>query len=347
MTMNTALSTTLPGLDLDRVGAWLFEQRPELTLGPLSGRVLAGGKSNLTYEITDGRARWVVRRPPLGHVLATAHDMGREFRVLTALAETDVPVPRPEILCDDTTVADAPFYVMEHVAGTSYGTAAELTALGEDQVRAITTAMIDTLASLHRVRPNEVGLEDFGRPIGFLGRQVHRWKKQFDASHPRDLPAAEELYLRLAAAQPPPSADGIVHGDYRLDNLLVEDGNRVAAVVDWEMATVGDPLTDVALLVVYHRLGAAGVEALPDVSRADGFLTESEILDRYTERSGRALSHLGFYLALASFKTAVILEGIHYRYRLGKTVGPGFDSVGDAVEPLLEAGLAALQNPRF
>jgi aminoglycoside phosphotransferase (APT) family kinase protein len=336
-----------PGLDPDRLRRFLDEASPGLVAGPLAARLVAGGKSNLTYVVTDGQGSWVVRRPPLGHVLATAHDMAREYRVMTALRDTDVPVPRTHALCEDPEVMDAPFYVMEHVAGTPYRHAAELEPLGSERTRTISTRMTDTLATLHRVDPAAVGLDDFGRPDGFLERQVRRWKKQLDASRSRDLPGIEELHATLAARVPGRSENGIVHGDYRLDNLLVDDEDRVRAVLDWEMATLGDPLTDVALLMVYQRMAGMPAGALvADACTAPGFLSNEEMLARYAEVGGRDLSAFGFYLGLAYFKIAVIIEGIHYRHAHGQTVGEGFEGVGAGVGPLVEAGLAALKEDR-
>ncbi|GAB2657610.1 phosphotransferase family protein [Nocardia goodfellowii] len=334
----------LPGLDLDRFTGWLAVNRPDLAKGPLRGDLIAGGKSNLTYRITDGTTAFVLRRPPLGHVLATAHDMAREHRVISALAGTGVPVPATYALCEDTDVIGAPFYLMEFVTGTPYRSAAELEALGPQRTTTVSTGLIDTLAALHTVDPAAVALTDFGRPHGFLERQVRRWKKQLDASHSRDLPAADELHALLAQQQPPQSATGIVHGDYRLDNVLIDDRDRVAAVLDWEMATLGDPLTDIGLLLVYQRMGAFRMPGVTDVATAPGFGTETELLDRYARHTGRDLTHIGFYVALASFKLAVIAEGIHYRYLHGQTVGSGFATVGDMVDPLLRAGIAALHD---
>ncbi|MBY8863505.1 phosphotransferase family protein [Nocardia sp. CA2R105] len=336
----------LPGLDPDRLTAWLSDARPGLVGGPLRGRLIAGGRSNLTYEITDGTSVWILRRPPLGHVLATAHDMTREYRVINALADTDVPVPAAYALCEDADVIGAPFYVMERILGTPYRTAAELESLGAERTRAISADLIDTLAALHRVDPAAVGLAEFGRPEGFLERQVRRWKKQLDASYTRDLPAAEELHALLAKHVPAQSSTGIVHGDYRLDNVLVDEQDRIAAVIDWEMATLGDPLTDVGLLQVYKRMSAFELAGINDAAAAPGQLSETEMLERYSERSGRDLSHIGFYIALASFKLAVICEGIHFRHLNGQTVGEGFEAIGATVEPLLQSGIAVLHENR-
>lgn len=333
------------GLSLASLATFLGKEAPGLLDGPLTARLLAGGKSNLTYAVTDGRRSVIVRRPPLGHVLATAHDMGREYRVLTALGPSDVPVPRTYAVCLDEKVIGAPFYVMELAPGTPYRLASELEPLGPQRTRAITERMVDTLVALHAVDPLEVGLEDFGRPAGFLERQVRRWGKQLDASRSRELAGVTELHNWLAAHVPPESKPAIVHGDFRLDNLLIDADDTVAAVLDWEMATLGDPLTDVALLLVYQSL--AGLEdggPVSDAPSAPGYLAPSEILERYAAGSGRALDHLGFHLGLAHFKLAVILEGIHYRHAQGQTVGAGFSGIGSAVEPLVAAGLDAIHK---
>ncbi|GAA3728883.1 phosphotransferase family protein [Salinactinospora qingdaonensis] len=328
-----------PGLDLFRLREYLDTHRPGLVRGELTGEVIAGGRSNLTYDVTDGHGRWVVRRPPLGHVLPTAHDMGREYRVSTALADTPVPVPPTVVLCEDTDVIGAPFYVMEYVAGTPYRDAAELAALGPDRTRAIAFCLIDTLVDLHAVDPTAVGLADFGRPQGFLERQVRRWNKQLAASRSRDLPGADELHDRLATALPTSPDPAIVHGDYRLDNVLVGPDQRITAVLDWEMSTLGDPLTDLALIVAYtNRQLPPGIVASTS-GDAPGYPGVDELVARYAQRSGRDVSNLDWYVGLAYFKLAVILEGIHYRYTQGQTVGENFDRIGEAVPPLIASGL--------
>jgi aminoglycoside phosphotransferase (APT) family kinase protein len=334
-----------PGLPLQPLARFLEEAAPGLLGDGLEAEVIAGGKSNLTYAVTDGRRSVIVRRPPLGHVLATAHDMGREHRVMSALRATAVPVPQTYAACPDPEVIGAPFFVMEHVAGTPYRLASELERLGAERVRRISERMVDTLVALHQVVPDEVGLGDFGRPRGFLGRQVRRWKQQLDSSRSREVPGIDELHARLAAAEPVEGPPGIVHGDFRLDNLLVDESDTVRAVLDWEMATLGDPLTDVALLHAYLTMPAmVDSRAVSDASLAPGFLIPDEVLDRYGRGSGRDLSDLAFHLGLAYFKLAVILEGIHYRYTQGKTVGAGFEAIGDAVEPLVAQGLRSLKE---
>jgi len=333
----------LPGLDLDRLGAWLSSTVPGAGAN-LSATLIAGGKSNLTYRVTDGDSSWIVCRPPVGELLATAHDMSREYRMMSALAPTAVPVPVMYGFCDDTSVLGAPFYVMAEIDGTPYRQAAELKDLGAERTRLISERLVDTLVAVHSVDPASVGLADFGRPEGFLGRQVGRWHKQFLAAHTRDLPVVEQLYQALSGRVPADSAPGIVHGDYRLDNVLFDAGDRPAAVIDWELATIGDSLTDLALMVAYGRLAASGNGEVSDVSEAPGFLSEQEIIDRYRLGIDRPLGDFGFYLGLAFFKMAGIFEGIHYRYVNGQTVGDGFSFAGDAVHFLLDAGLNALKE---
>ncbi|MET9257343.1 phosphotransferase family protein [Streptomyces sp. NPDC003717] len=333
-----------PGLDLGRLRTLLDRERPGLVTGSLSGRLIEGGRSNLTYAVSDGTARWVVRRPPLGHVLATAHDMRREHRVISALHPTDVPVPRPVLLCEDEEVLGAPFYVMEYVEGTPYRTAAQLAPLGPERTRAAVLGLVDTLVTLHAVDPAATGLADFGRPDGFLDRQLRRWAKQLDASRNRDLPGIDELHAALGRELPRSPAPTVVHGDYRLDNVLIGDDDRIRAVLDWEMSTLGDPLTDLGLLVMYSQpIGLPG-SPVSTTAEAAGHPSPAELVERYAAGSGRDVSAVAWYTAFAWFKLAVILEGIHYRYTLGQTVGGGFDRIGDLVPVFIEHGLTTLQE---
>ncbi|EFQ83669.1 phosphotransferase enzyme family [Aeromicrobium marinum DSM 15272] len=337
------------GLDLDALRTWLTREVPGLLGdGPWEASLITGGKSNLTYRVGDGTTEVVVRRPPLGHVLATAHDMGREHRVMSALAGTAVPVPQMHAHCTDDSVLGAPFYVMERVSGTPYNRAEQLEPLGAERTRAIAEQLVRTLADLHAVDPAEVGLADFGRPDGYLERQLRRWKKQLAASTSRELPGMDELVGRLEA-RVPDSGDGtIVHGDYRLDNVLVDRSpggdDHITAVLDWEMSTLGDPLTDVAILLAYQQLALVGggdAALVTDAPRAPGYLSAEEILQLYSTESGRDVSTMDFHLGLAFFKLAVILEGIHLRHSQGQTVGAGFDGIGDMIVPLIDAGLRA------
>ncbi|WP_328934619.1 MULTISPECIES: phosphotransferase family protein [unclassified Streptomyces] len=333
-----------PGLDLDRLRGLLDREQPGLVTGALSGRLIEGGRSNLTYAVTDGTAKWVVRRPPLGHVLATAHDMKREHRVISALHPTSVPVPRPILLCEDDEVLGAPFYVMEFVEGTPYRTAGELLPLGPERTRGAVLELVDTLVELHAVDPAEVGLADFGRPEGFLDRQLRRWGKQLDASRNRDLAGVEELHAALGHRLPTSPAPAVVHGDYRLDNVLIGEDDKIKAILDWEMSTLGDPLTDLGLLVMYSMPLDLPNSPISTTASAPGHPTPAELIERYAARSGRDVSAVSWYTAFAWFKLAVILEGIHYRYTLGQTVGPGFDRIGELVPVFIEHGLTTLQE---
>lgn len=331
-----------PGLDLAALRQYLDREHPGLVSGPLTADVVQGGRSNLTYIVTDGTGRWVVRRPPLGHVLPTAHDMGREYRVMSALRDTAVPVPGMLSHCSDTDVLGAQFYVMEHVEGTPYRTEDELRALGAQRTRSVALSMVDTLVDLHAVEPGSVGLADFGKPDGFLERQLRRWRKQLDGSRSRDVPGIDELHDRLQASLPTSPAPAVVHGDYRLDNLLVDSSDRITAVLDWEMSTLGDPLTDLALLVAYAERDTLDLDVVSNVSGAPGYPGTDEVVERYARRSGRDVSTLDWYVGFAFFKLAVILEGIHYRFSQGQTVGEGFDKIGTAVFPLVDRGNAVL-----
>lgn len=335
----------LPGLDPERLRAHLERERPGLVRGALRAELIEGGRSNLTYAVCDeGPGRWVVRRPPLGHVLATAHDMRREHRVIGALRGTAVPVPEVLLLCEDEDVIGAPFYVMEFVEGTPYRTARQLTALGPERTRTVVLGLADTLVALHAVDPEAAGLADFGRPEGFLERQLRRWGKQLEASRGRELAGIDELHRTLAEALPHSPAPTVVHGDYRLDNVLVGADDSIAAVLDWEMSTLGDPLTDLGLLMMYSEQREVPGSPLTTTRGAPGHPEPVEIAERYAARSGRDVSALPWYTAFAYFKLAVILEGIHRRYTLGQTVGDGFDRIGELVPLFIDNGLTTLRK---
>ena len=340
------VSDGVKGLDLAALRTWLDAEVPGELPGDLSATLITGGKSNLTYAVTNGERDVIVRRPPLGHVLATAHDMGREHRVMAALAGTAVPVPRMIAECTDDSVIGASFYVMERMPGTAFQRAGDLEAIGAERTRDITERLVDTLADLHAVDYRAVGLADFGRPDGYLTRQVARWKKQLDSSRSREIDGIDELAERLTASVPASSDGTIVHGDYRLDNVLVdtEDGDRITTVLDWEMSTLGDPLTDVAVMLAYQNLALASGPSsgqVTDAPLAAGYLSPDEAVERYATRSGRDVSELGFHLGLAYFKLAVILEGIYLRHSHGQTVGSGFDGIGAMIDPLVRHGLDA------
>jgi aminoglycoside phosphotransferase (APT) family kinase protein len=335
----------LPGLSLPALATWLDAEHPGVRSGELQAQVIAGGKSNLTYRVSDGTAMWALRRPPLGHVLETAHDMVREYRVISALTGTQVPVPSAVALCTDPTVLGAQFYLMDFVPGRVLDQPEDIAALAPADARSASAVLVDTLLQLHEVDPETVGLGDFGRPEGFLARQVKRWHTQWVASETRPVPELAGLVELLQATVPPQSAPGIVHGDYRLTNVIyAPDLHDVAAVVDWEMATIGDPLADLGLLYVYHRLSETSDAVMPVLSPDQGFLTPDELLARYAAGTSRDLSAVDWYIGFGYFKLAVIAEGISARYLQGKTVGEGFDKFTELAPELIGAGLARLRS---
>jgi aminoglycoside phosphotransferase (APT) family kinase protein len=330
-------TTETTGVDLDALRPYFARHVEGARDRALTASLIAGGRSNLTYVIGDGEREWVLRRPPLGHVLPTAHDMGREYRVLSGLAPTDVPVPRPFAFCDDVDVIGAPFYVMEKVDGVILRTAEESAALSRDDARRCSVELVDVLARIHGVDYDAAGLADFGHPEGFVERQVRRWGQQWERSQTRPLASIDELARRLRQALPTSPTPTIVHGDYRLDNTMLDphDPGRVVAVLDWEMATLGDPLTDVGLFLLYWGQGDAQVIATGrNISADAGFLTSDEVIDHYARASGRSVDNLDFYVVLAAYKLAIIVEGIHARFLMGKTLGEGFDTMGEGVERL-------------
>ncbi|MGW4799581.1 phosphotransferase family protein, partial [Nonomuraea sp. NPDC004297] len=264
--------------------------------------------------------------------------------VISALAPTPVPVPEPIAFCADEDVIGAPFYLMGHVEGVAVRTRSQLGDPSPERTRRLSERLAEVLAGIHAVDYREVGLGDFGRPEGYLARQLDRWCQQWERSKTADLPEYDRLVTRLRERLPAETAGTLVHGDYRLDNTLLRLGDlEIAAVVDWEMSTLGDPLADLGLTLTYwHDPGSGpGGQALPvagDVTAAPGFMNVREFADHYAKVSGRDISDLGFYVAFGNFKLAVILEGIHARFRQGKTVGEGFDGIGAAVPSLVARG---------
>lgn len=333
---------TPEGIDLERLRSYFATQVPGAADRPLTATLIAGGRSNLTYSITDGERRWVLRRPPLGHVLPTAHDMAREYRVMAALGPTDVPVPETLALCEDTSVNDAPFYVMEQVDGIVYRDPTALATISLDDARRCSEELVDVLVRIHAVDYAAVGLDDFGRPDGFLERQVRRWGEQWERSKTRELPQVDELARRLRNALPTSGPATIVHGDYRLDNTMMalDDPGRIVAVLDWEMSTLGDPLADVGLFLLYWgRADTPVIATGAAVGGRPGFLTRDEVVEEYARRSGRDVESLDWYEAFASYKLAIIVEGINARFQMGKTVGEGFEAMGQMVSGLVDAAL--------
>lgn len=340
--------TDPPGLDLTALRRYLEPLLGGLS-GPLRAELLPGGRSNLTYLVSDARRSVVVRRPPLAHVLPTAHDMRREFTVQQALGGAAYPVPAVLALCTDAAVIGAPFYVMEHVAGHVVRTELppEYPDTRETRQR-MSEALVAALARLHGLAPEAVGLGDFGHPARFLERQVRRWWQQWLASRTRDLPAMEELHRLLASSLPVPRATAIVHGDFRLDNAMFapRDPSRIVAVLDWEMSTLGDPLCDLGLLLTYWAESEDEPVARSlhgrSVTCEAGFYRRADIVAAYQQGGGRDLPPLDWYVAFGAYKLAIIMEGITARYLLGMTVGEGFETVGEAVPRLVERGMVTM-----
>lgn len=339
--------TEIPGLDLSRLQVYLAAEAPELS-GDLAAVLVSGGRSNLTYFVTAGQHDYVLRRPPLGHVLTTAHDMHREYRVICALSGTSLPVPKTLLHCKDESVIGAPFYLMSKVEGTVYRTKQDTAVLDPTSAGTISTDLVETLSRLHQVDPAEIGLSDFGKVDGYLERQLVRWQKQLSASTSREINGFRELATNLSSSTPTTRRSGVLHGDFRLDNCIVDPTMKIAAVIDWEMSTLGDCLSDVGLFLVYWR----GIPGLPEnpisggVDTQRGFPSSTELLERYARNNEDGLERINWYVAFGFFKLAVILEGIHFRFVGGKTVGTGFDEIGNLVAPLVEAGIDALSSDR-
>ena len=339
----------VPGLDLPRVTAWLVEQVPGL-VPPLEFTRVGEGQSNLTFRVEDAGGRSiVVRRPPLGEILASAHDVSREYRILTGLASAAARVPRTFALCTDTDVTGAPFYAMEHVDGLVLSRVETAELLAPAARAAVGRDLAATLAGFHALDVDELGLGDLRRPESLVSRQLRRWRRQWDASKTRELPLIDELADRFAAELPEERESVLVHGDYHLGNALVGPAGDVRAVLDWELCSVGDPMADVGLLVAYwNEFGAGGsgrgglfrepVTALP------GFPTASELVDEYARAAGREASGLGFWVAFAYWKVAIIVEGVYRRWLIDPANGTDAGTLQPAVGRLAELARRALAN---
>ncbi len=340
-----AVSANLEGIDVSRVTDWFERHVPDVA-PPLQFELIAGGRSNLTFEVVDSRSgRWVLRRPPLGQVLATAHDMGREHRIISALAGTDVPVPRTIGICVDDEVNGAPFYVMGFVDGTVLRNAEIGRGLGEATRRTAGESIADVLAAIHLVDVDDVGLGTLGRRGGYIERQLKRWRGQWEQSKTREVPAVDAVHDLLSSAVPDQGPATIVHGDYRLDNCLLDDDGTIGAVIDWELCTLGDPMADVGLLMVYWAEEGEDRPGLLDAATAlPGFPTRAELLERYSAASGRVVEGIDFYVAFGYWKLACILEGVYARYRggaMGSANDEGFELFAAQVNRLAEAAREA------
>ncbi len=309
---------TIDGIHIEHVTTWFHDHVPGI-VGPLQFDLIAGGHSNLTYTVTDQtRNRWVLRRPPLFQVLQSAHDMEREHRIIKALAASDVPVPGLIGYCDDEAVNDRPFYVMHFVRGEVLRTAENAAAFGAQRLETVSRSLVDTLAAIHEVDVDAIGLGELGRKDDYVGRQLKRWLRQYHASQTSERPLFTEVHDHLVSCIPDQGRAGLVHGDYRLDNCLIDTDGSVAAVLDWELCTLGDVRTDVAQLLTYWtRPGDtfSPIEVAPTL--AAGFPERSQVLEWYEESTGTAIADIDYYLSFCSWRLAAILEGVYSRYANG------------------------------
>lgn len=345
-----------PALDSARLRQWLSKHtsggraigRPASR--PMTVTPLPGGRSNPTYEVSDGTGAWILRRPPLDVRWSAAHDVAREAKVMAALADSAVPVPEVIAICEDTSILGCPFYLMGRVDGRTLRDHEDTAGLSVSQRRELSIALVETLAALHSTEPSSVGLGDWGRPMGYLERQLRRWNQQWDRVKTPGRRDATQVQAQLLRRIPATTMPGFVHGDYKLDNVMVAQANpaRILAVLDWEMATHGDVLADLGwLLSLWDEPGedpnpiSAGSTAHP------GFLTRTAVIELYAHIRGCDIADLEWYIAFSHFKLAVILEQLHHRELQQRELGSSAESstsgsVGAMVEPLLQRALEAL-----
>ncbi len=350
--IDTDVELDVEGIDRRGVTRWMVEHIPE-SLPPFTFQLIAGGRSNLTYRVADRSGRsFALRRPPVSHVLPTAHDMKREHTVISALGGTGVPVPRALGLCTDDSVNGAPFFVMSFVEGhvlRDEQAAAQLSLAARARAG---DSLIDTLVRLHAVDIDAVGLGEFARRDGYIQRQLKRWHTQFTQSTLEDGqpgPAVvDRVHELLAARVPEQQGAGLVHGDYRLDNTVLDDDGNVVAILDWEICTLGDPLADLGLLLVYWAEPEDRDHALVGVAPTamDGFARRSDLLERYARQSGRDVSQISYYRAFGFWKLACILQGVHARYAGGAAAGDrtGADKFAAQVTSLGERALTEVES---
>jgi aminoglycoside phosphotransferase (APT) family kinase protein len=306
------------GIDVAKVSEWLADNVAGAR-APFNFQLIAGGRSNLTFLVTDDNGiRYVLRRPPLGHVLATAHDMAREHRIISAVGQTNVPVPATLGLCTDESVNGAPFYVMNFVDGVVLDNAEKAELLDKSLRRSASFNLIDVLCELHDVDIDAVGLGNLAKREGYIERQIKRWSTQWENSKTRELPEIDEVVRLLSTKVPRQQDVSIAHGDFRFGNVLTDVATgRIAAVLDWELCTLGDPLADLGYIGVYWSDGPASALRANDPTPAGGFTTYRELVERYATKTGRDVSGVDYYVAFSCWRLAVISEGVYARYLHG------------------------------
>ena len=338
----------MQGIDNAPVTEWLVSNVAG-AVAPFTFELIAGGRSNLTFKVTaaDGQ-RFVLRRPPLGHVLATAHDMAREHRIITAVGRSSVPVPPALGVCTDEAVNGAPFYVMGYVDGVVLDSPERGAELAMPLRRVAGEHLVDVLADLHAVDIDAVGLGDLAKREGYVERQVKRWSTQWEQSKTRELPAIDEVARKLREVMPAQQGVSITHGDFRFGNCLTDIATgRIAAVLDWELCTLGDPLADLGYLGVYWFHGDAAAMRGNDPTPAGGYPTYPELVDRYARRTGRDVSRIDYYVAFGCWRLAVISEGVYARYLHGIMGEPGdfdFETFKIGAEGLSERALEEMRK---
>lgn len=335
----------LPGMDTSALARFLADSGVSLS-GELKVELISGGRSNLTFKAYDDATAWVVRRPPTSGLTPSAHDMAREWAVTSALQSTDVPVARTVAFDAEGTALGAPTTVVEFDPGRVIRTHDDLVDLSDNEVHANAEELIRVLALLHGVDYQGVGLGSFGKPDGFVGRQVKTWARQWEQVKTRDLRDVETLRDKLQAAVPEKSKSAVVHGDYRVDNVILksDDPSSIAAVVDWEMSTLGDPLTDVALMCVYRQPIFDEILGVRAAWTSERYPSAESLAETYSRESGNELAHWNFYLALANFKLGVIGEGITHRALAGSDTGSGAAAAAEATHAFMAAGLRAMEG---
>ncbi len=331
-------------IDEPRVARWIERAVPGV-VPPVRFDLVTAGRSNLTYRVTDASgSRWAMRRPPFGPLLPTAHDVAREHRILAALATADVPVPAVVALCDDETVSDVPLLVMSYVDGIVLRDEEAARSLTVEQRRTVAASLVDTLAALHAVDPDAIGLGDLSRRDAYVERQLRRWRRQLESSATPALPVLAEAFDLLHGSIPEQRGVAIVHGDYKLDNVVLDDRCRVVGVLDWELCTLGDPLADVGALLAYWRApGEAPRTMVPTPTALDGFPSRAELARRYAEQTGRDLGDVHYFTAFAYWKLVCIAVGVRERLLEGSGGGDrsGADGLAEDVEWYAAAGARA------